>query len=83
MLNQNTLLQVYNVLIRSVLEYSAIIAPALAKTNLNNLQIKAKPLEPNYAELPSVLADSTCSNWIERNKPHFKSIQIKKLYGHY
>ena len=39
MLNVTTLTQIYNVLIRSVLEYSSILAPALAKTNLNTLQV--------------------------------------------
>jgi len=38
-LTKDTLVQVYNVLIRSVLEYSAILAPAISKTNLNTLQV--------------------------------------------
>ena len=38
-LTKETLVQVYNVLIRSVLEYSAILAPAISKTNLNTLQV--------------------------------------------
>jgi hypothetical protein len=38
-LNKTTLIQIYNVLIRSVLEYSAILAPAISSTNLNTLQI--------------------------------------------
>ena len=38
-LTKDTLVQVYNVLIRSVLEYSAILAPAISNTNLNTLQV--------------------------------------------
>jgi len=36
---KKTLIQIYNVLIRSVIEYSAIIAPIISATNLNMLQI--------------------------------------------
>jgi hypothetical protein len=38
-LTKQTLIQIYNVLIRSVIEYSAIIAPIISVTNLNTLQI--------------------------------------------
>ena len=34
-----TLLQIYNVLIRSIIDYSSIIAPIISATNLNVLQI--------------------------------------------
>ena len=33
-----TLIQVYNVLIRSVLEYSSILGPIISPTNMNTLQ---------------------------------------------
>ena len=39
MLNVTTLIQVYNVLIRSVLEYSSILVPALANCHMNTIQI--------------------------------------------
>ena len=38
-LSTKTLVQVYNVLIRSVIEYSAILLPLISATNLNTLQI--------------------------------------------
>ena len=38
-LTKQTLIQIYNVLIRTVIEYSAIIAPIISVTNLNTLQI--------------------------------------------
>jgi len=39
MLIVKTLLQIYNVLIRSIIDYSSIIAPLISATNLNVLQI--------------------------------------------
>jgi hypothetical protein len=39
MLTVKTLLQIYNVLIRSIIDYSSIIAPIISATNLNVLQI--------------------------------------------
>ena len=38
LLNKKTLIQIYNVLIRSVIEYSSIITPTVSKTNLSTLQ---------------------------------------------
>jgi hypothetical protein len=38
-LTKQTLIQIYNVLIRSIIEYSAIIAPIISAANLNTLQI--------------------------------------------
>jgi hypothetical protein len=37
--HQKTLIQIYNVLIRSIIEYSVIFSPIISKTNLNALQI--------------------------------------------
>jgi hypothetical protein len=39
LLNEKTLIQIYNVLIRSIIDYSAILSPIISKTNLNILQI--------------------------------------------
>ena len=38
-LNIKTLTQIYNVLIRSVIEYTAILVPVISVTNMNTLQI--------------------------------------------
>ncbi len=38
-LTNETLLQVYNVLIRSVMDYSAILMPVICETNKNKLQV--------------------------------------------
>jgi len=38
-LTKETLLQVYNVLIRSVMDYSAILMPVICETNKNKLQV--------------------------------------------
>jgi len=37
--NEKTLIQIFNVLIRSIIDYSAILSPIISKTNLNTLQI--------------------------------------------
>jgi hypothetical protein len=39
LLSEKTLIQIYNVLIRSIIDYSAILSPIISKTNLNTLQI--------------------------------------------
>ena len=39
LLNEKTLIQIYNVLIRSIIDFSAILSPIISKTNLNTLQI--------------------------------------------
>ena len=38
-LNSRTLIQIYNTLVRSIIEYSAIISPRLSNTNLIKLQV--------------------------------------------
>lgn len=38
-LSKTTLVQIYNTLIRSIIEYSAILRPMISNTNLNQLQI--------------------------------------------
>jgi hypothetical protein len=38
-LKEKTLIQIYNVLIRSIIDYSVILSPIISKTNLNTLQI--------------------------------------------
>jgi hypothetical protein len=39
LLNEKTLIQIYNVLIRPIIDYSAILSPIISATNLNTLQI--------------------------------------------
>jgi hypothetical protein len=39
LLNEKTLIRIYNVLIRSIIDYSVILSPIILKTNLNTLQI--------------------------------------------
>ena len=39
LINKKTLIQFHNELIRSIIDYSAILSPTILKTNLNTLQI--------------------------------------------
>ena len=74
LLNEKTLIEIYNVLIRSIIDYSAILSPIISKTNLNTLQIFRKK---------TVMSETTL-DWLHKKanliRIETRMINLRKRY---
>ena len=82
MLNLNTLTQIYYVLIRSVLEYSAILAPVLAVCNMNTLQVIQNNALRIIVKKPLITRTSILELH-NSTKVEMLKIRFEKLRGRY
>ena len=82
LLNEKTLIQIYNVLIRSIIDYSAILSPIISATNLNTLQI----IQNNALRIifKKPLITRTTINWLHDRanliRIEVRMINLRKRY---
>ena len=77
LLNEKTLIQIYNVLIRSIIDYSAILSPIISATNLNTLQI----IQNNALRIifKKPLITRTTINWLHVTWANLIRIEVRMI----